>query len=199
MKNGLIMTGMFVAGICAGWVGLLPNWIINGNFKLYLLFALMLFVGIQLGCDIDVLRKVLRLNFIVLLVPVCVIIGSLLGSGFISLILNEISLKESLAVGSGLGFYSMSSILITQLSGEKLGIVALLANSLREVMTVLLAPIFVRYFGNLAPVASGGATSMDVSLPVIQKYSGGDYVIVAIVNGLVLTLVAPLLIWLILS
>jgi uncharacterized membrane protein YbjE (DUF340 family) len=42
-----------------------------------------------------------------------------------------------------------------------------------------------------APVASGGATTMDTTLSVIVRYCGGDTLITAFLNGLILTLIAP--------
>ena len=84
------------------------------------------------------------------------ILGTLAGSAAVSLILTHRSLTDCLAVGSGFGYYSLSSIFITEYKGAELGTIALLANISREILTLLAAPLLVRWFGNLAPISAGG-------------------------------------------
>jgi len=114
-------------------------------------------------------------------------------------LLPTVTVRESLAVGAGFGYYSLSSIVITELHGQQLGVVALLANILRELMTLWLAPVFVRSLGRLAPIAAGGATTMDTTLPVISRFAGPDYAAIAVFSGVVLTVLVPLLITLFLT
>jgi uncharacterized membrane protein YbjE (DUF340 family) len=99
-----------------------------------------------------------------------------------------------LAVSSGFGYYSLSSILITEYKGVTLGTIALRANIFREVFTLLLSPWMVKYFGKLAPICAGGATTMDTTFPVILKNSGKDYSIVAIYHGFVTDFSVPFLV-----
>ena len=82
---------------------------------------------------------------------------------------------------------------------ETLGVIALLSNIMRELITLLATPIFLKYFGKLAPIAAGGATSMDTTLPIITKFSGKDYAIIAIFSGTVLTILVPFLVTFILQ
>jgi len=70
---------------------------------------------------------------------------------------------------------------------------------IRELSTLMLAPLYVRLFGRLAPVAAAGATSMDTCLPVIMKYSGKEVAIIALFSGIALTIVVPFLVVFILS
>ena len=58
----------------------------------------------------------------------------------------------------------------------------------------MLTPVLVKYFGKLAPIASGGATTSDTTLPVIMKYSGKEYVLGAVIQGIILTLLVPIII-----
>ena len=140
------------------------------------------------------LQEMTRTSLRVLLIPLAVVLGTLIGSGFVSLFLPGMSLLESLMIGAGFGYYSLSSVLITQMCGAELGVIALLANIIREMTTIFFAPYFVKFFGKLSPIASGGATSMDITLPVVQKYSGSNYVIISIVSGVVLSLLVPILV-----
>ena len=80
-----------------------------------------------------------------------------------------------------------------------LGVIALLANLSREIITLIFAPLFVRLFGKLAPIASGGATAMDTTLPIVARFSGKEYAIIAFFSGIVLTVLVPILVPFILS
>ena len=71
---------------------------------------------------------------------------------------------------------------------------ALLANIVREVITLLGAPLLVRWFGPLAPITSGGATTMDTTLPVITRWSGQDFVVLSLFHGFVVDFTVPFLV-----
>jgi uncharacterized membrane protein YbjE (DUF340 family) len=79
------------------------------------------------------------------------------------------------------------------------GVIALLANISREIITLLFTPLFVKIFGKLAPISAGGATSMDTTLPIISRFSGHDYAIVSVVHGTILTILVPFLVSFILT
>lgn len=104
-----------------------------------------------------------------------------------------------MAIGAGFGYYSLSSIIIGKIRGEAIGAIALISNIIREVVTLVSAPILARYIAKLAPIASGGATSMDTTLPVIYKYAGNKYSLISIINGAVLSTLVPILIPIILA
>jgi uncharacterized membrane protein YbjE (DUF340 family) len=70
---------------------------------------------------------------------------------------------------------------------------------MREIITLLAAPLFAIYFGKIAPISSGGATSMDTTLPIISKVSGKEYAMVSLFHGIVLTILVPFLVTLVLS
>ena len=106
-----------------------------------------------------------------MMLPVMTILGTLAGCAAASLILGHRQLSDCLAIGSGFGYYSLSSIFITQYRGAELGTIALLANIFREILTLLCAPLLAKYFGKLAPISVGGATTMDTTLPIITRYS----------------------------
>ena len=99
-----------------------------------------------------------------------------------------------MAVGSGFAYYSISSIFITQYRGAELGTVALLANIYREILTLLIAPLLAKVFGPLAPISSGGATTMDTTLPIISQTCGKQYVVVSLFHGFVVDFSVPFLV-----
>ena len=198
MKNSLIILGCLMAGILGGASGFLPPLLLHPDAAMYVLCALLFLVGIEVGANPRVWEIIRSQNARILLVPLSAILGTLLGVGLFSWATPGVGFKESLAVGSGFGYYSLASVLIGQMGGKTLGVVALLSNMMRELATLLAAPLMARHFGRLAPIVSGGATSMDTTLPIITKSVGPEYALVAVLSGTVLTLLAPLLITVIL-
>jgi uncharacterized membrane protein YbjE (DUF340 family) len=194
MKGSLIIVSFFVLGVVMGIFDAIPSDLMEGKLSFYALCALMFFVGISVGHDTETLKSFRTLNPRVALLPVLTIIGTLAGSALVSLFLSGRSLTDCLAVGSGFGYYSLSSIFITEYKGVELGTVALLSNILREIITLIFAPLIVRYFGKLALISSGGATTMDTTLPVIIRFSGQDYVIVSIFHGFLVDFSVPFLV-----
>ena len=119
---------------------------------------------------------------------------TLLGAVVFTPLLSGISYSESMAIGAGFGYDSLSSIIITQMKGPELGVVALMANIIREVFVLIFAPFLVRYFSAVTPICCAGATSMDSTLPVITKFSGSEFVIIAIMHGVLVDASVPLLV-----
>jgi uncharacterized membrane protein YbjE (DUF340 family) len=166
----------------------------NEDLSTYTLYVLMLVVGVGIGSDTEMRRVFRQTNAKMILVPLAIIMGSLLGAALFSLFLFNISTREAMAVGAGFGYYSLSGILIAEISGDELGVVALLANIFREVLTLTLAPLLIKWFGKYAIIASGGATAMDTTLPVVVRYSGKEMAVVAVFSGLVLSMLVPVLV-----
>jgi uncharacterized membrane protein YbjE (DUF340 family) len=199
MKNSLIILAFFALGVILGVTGKLPDLMIQTDFSMYALYFLMFLVGVGIGADKSSWSVIRTMKIKIFLVPLGIIVGTFAGTALVSLLLPDLKLKEVLAVGAGFGYYSLSSLFITQLSGETLGVIALLSNILREITTLLATPILVLYFGKLAGIASGGATSMDTTLPVITRYSGKEWSIISVFSGIVLTLLVPFLVTFILK
>ncbi len=199
MKQSLFVVMMFVVGCVVGaWFEL--DWELH-DVSMYILYVLMFQVGISVGCS-DNLKAVLsHCRPKMLLLPLATVTGTLIFAALISFVLARWNVFDCMAVGSGLGYYSLSSILITQLKmdtlGEQLatelGAIALLANICRELLALTLAPFFRRHFGPYAPISAAGVTSIDVALPAIARYSGKEFVPIAIFHGMLLDLSVPLI------
>ncbi|MBR1474333.1 MAG: lysine exporter LysO family protein [Muribaculaceae bacterium] len=194
MKGSMTIVAFFVLGIVCGLFHLIPDGIDIGPWSYGALCALLFCVGISVGSDTQMLRRFRSLDPLLLLLPLMTIIGTLAGVTVVSLAMPHRSLTECLAVGSGFAYYSLSSIFITQYKGPELGTVALLANILREVITLLGAPLMVRWFGRLAPISAGGATTMDTTLPIITRCCGQDYVILSLFHGFCVDFSVPFLV-----
>jgi len=194
MAGSIYISIAFVIGVLLGRMGVLPVDTLPPGMMEYVLFGLIFFVGISIGANVEVWKIIKKMHVKIILLPLSVIIGTLAGSAAVSFVLERISFSEALAVGAGFGYYSLSSVLIAQLDGEVLGMIAMLANLMREIFTLLASPLLARFFGRLAPIAAGGATAMDTTLPVITRFCGKEYTVFAIFSGVVLTLLVPLLI-----
>ena len=207
MKGSLIIVAFFALGIA---VGLIPNFSLTLNnpssfliphssflishSSFLILCALMFCVGISIGSDTKMLKSFKSVNPRLMMLPVMTIVGSLAGTAAASALLPHRHLFDCLAIGSGFGYYSLSSIFITEYKGAELGTIALIANIMREILTLLCAPLLVKFFGKLAPISMGGATTMDTTLPIITRTSGQDFVIVSIFHGFCVDFSVPFLV-----
>ena len=167
--------------------------------SVYVLYVLMLLLGINLGSNRNLRQFVLSLNFRTLLVPLATVSGTLLFSAIGGFLLSRWSIFDCMAVGSGFSYYSVSSILITQIKSPSIGVqlatelgtIALLSNIFREMTALIGAPLFRKYFGYLAPISAAGIGSSDISLAAIARCSGPEAVPVAIVHGILINISMP--------
>lgn len=197
MKNSIIISLFFIAGILTGkYLNPVSDEAADSLME-WSLYTLMLFVGLSFGSD-PRLKDIFRsFNIRLILLPLLTIAGTLGGITLYTIFFKEISVKDSFAVASGFGYYSLSSIIIGEFSGSDIAVIALLSNVFREIITLLFTPIMSRSLGPLSPICSAGATSMDTTLPVIVKSSGKQYLLTSLFHGVLLTILVPFLITLI--
>lgn len=194
MKGSLIVVGFFVLGVCLGRLDLAPALLMDSRVTFAALCCLLFCVGMSIGSNDNIVSEFRSLNPRLALLPVATILGSFAGSLVAWLFLQYRGVTDCMAVGSGFAYYSISSIFITQYRGAELGTVALLANIYREILTLLIAPLLAKVFGPLAPITSGGATTMDTTLPIISQTCGQQYVVVSLFHGFVVDFSVPFLV-----
>ena len=194
MKGSLIVVGFFVLGVCLGRLDLAPALLMDSRVTFAALCCLLFCVGMSIGSNDNIVSEFRSLNPRLALLPVATIFGSFAGSLVAWLFLQYRGVTDCMAVGSGFAYYSISSIFITQYRGAELGTVALLANIYREILTLLIAPLLAKVFGPLAPISSGGATTMDTTLPIISQTCGQQYVVVSLFHGFVVDFSVPFLV-----
>ena len=193
MKGSLIVVGFFVIGLQGGIEKMVPAWLLDGEVSFVALCGLLLFVGLGIGLNPEMKKEVRSLSPRMALLPVVTIIGSWLGALLIWTVLHR-TLSDCMAINSGFAYYSLSSIFITEYRGAELGTIALLANIIREMLTLLGAPLMARWFGPLAPISAGGATTMDTTLPILSQTVGQRYVALSIYHGFVVDFTVPFLV-----
>lgn len=192
LQGSLVIVAFFAVGCLVGYLAA-PD-LTDSRISTWVLYALMFCVGITLGNDTTLLARVRQLDRRLILLPVATAVGTLVGAGLAAPLLRDCTLGDTLAVGAGFGYYSLSSIFIADLRGAELATVALLCNILREIFTLLAAPLVARWFGPLAAVSIGGATTFDTTLPVITRAAGKPYAVVSIFHGCVLDFSVPFLV-----
>lgn len=162
------------------------------------LCILLFFVGLDMGLEGTVISQIKTVGFRVLVIPVAVILGSLLGAVVCGIIL-PLSMKEALAIGSGLGWYSLAPGIIIDHGLVVASAISFLHNIMREVLSFVLIPVVAKKIGYIETVALPGAAAMDVCLPIVERQTRSDIAIFSFVSGLVASFVVPVLVPLVLN
>ena len=176
------------------------HWVFNSNISSLfsqmaepVLFILMFSVGISVGLNRLVFSKLRELHFKILVIPFGVILGSLIG-GAVTAVFFGMGINEGMAVASGLGWYSLSGVIMTEIAGAELGTITFMSSLLRESFSFVLIPIVAKYTNQYTAIAPPAATSEDTTLPIIRKYASDEVVVMAVLNGVICSALVPLLV-----
>lgn len=156
----------------------------------YTLIFLLLLVGVQLRNSGMTLKQIV-LNRRGMIIAVVVVLSSMV-AGVINALILGLPIKTGLAMASGFGWYSLSGILMTESYGPVIGSATFFNDLIRELLAIVLIPGLVAKSRSTA-LGLCGATSMDFTLPVLQRSGGLEIVPAAIVHGFILSLLTPLL------
>ena len=192
MRDSITIFMCFACGCVVGYLG--GDVYLPARASYYSLCVLLLCVGFGIGQSDEVRRNLRHLNKGFVLMPFVTILCTWVGALLVALLLRGRSITDWLAVSSGFGYYSLSSMLISEMRDVELGTLALMYNVLREITTLLFAPLLLRLFGPLAPISIGGATTADTTLPIISRVCGPQFVAIAIIHGLLVDFSVPLLV-----
>ena len=203
LRDSLIIVGCFIVGVLVALAGWLPEDLPMGEITKWGLYLLLFCVGLGLGMEEGFFESLKTLPLRSLLLPMVTIAGSLLG-GLLAWVLVSLlhaeatgmspGLSDTLAITSGFGYYSLSSVMLDEARGPMIATIALASNLLRELFTLLAAPLLRKLFGPYAVISSGGATSMDTTLPVAVRYGGSRYAPVSVYHGFALTVAVPFIV-----
>jgi len=183
-----------VLGIGAGYLN--SNWgsigagfwvsdyVFNGA-----LIVLLFVMGLVFGLDKESVSKMRRTGLKILAIPLAVAVGSIAGGAVGGLVLGLDAVK-TMAVTAGYGWYTLAGPLVGQFFGAQWGALGFVVNFLRELLTIVTIFVTAR-IDKYAPIALGGATTMDTTLPVIARYCGSDSLIAAFSSGFTLSIIAP--------
>ncbi len=156
------------------------------------LVALLIVIGWQIGTDLSWLKKLRAHARQTMIISICTVAGSLIAAALFAAVDPQLNMREGLLVASGLGFYSLSSVLLDQAGHTSLAVLTFLTNFLREFLSLLAAAFIARTFGIFAPIAATASAS-DSGAPVIVRASGDEAMSLCISCAFVLSLCVPLL------
>jgi len=179
---------------------LLPQTVVAvlDNITTIALCLLIFAVGVSLGRDRQILACLRAKGLSVVIIPLLIAVGSLVGTALYALV-SRSPVGEAVAVGAGLGWYSLVGPLLSEMHSARLGAVAFLANSLREFISLLIIPVVAKRLGAWSAIAPSGAAAMDVTLPLIARETDPETAVMAFVSGTVLSLLVPFLVPVIVS
>ncbi|MDD6853099.1 MAG: lysine exporter LysO family protein [Prevotella sp.] len=203
MKGNFLLFASLLAGVLVGMSGATPHWLLNAQLPMILLELLIVQVGMGIGSMEHLDRLFAGFRWEMLLLPAFTIVGTLLFTACAVFLFHGRSLGDFLAVGSGFGYYSLSSVLISQIktgvdgaaAANQLATIALLANIVREMVSLLGCRYVAHRGSGWAAISVAGISSMDVCLPSILSSTGNKrYMPVAIFHGLCLEVSVPMLV-----
>ena len=190
LSGSALQLSCVAMGVLAGF--LLPsNLLPPENLGTWALMLLIFLVALQLRGNRITLRQVL-LNRRGTETALLCVLSALVGGLIFAALMDDVSWNKGLALASGFGWYSLSAIVISEAYGPVWGSVALLNDLLREFFALAFIPLLMLRHPSTA-VASGGATSIDFTLPVIQTSGGLAAVPLAISSGFILNVLPPIL------
>ena len=187
--ESLQLTGVVLLGFLIGLSAWQPLHYASQASE-YTLVLLLFLVGMQLRNSGMSLSQIV-LNRRGMMIGVVVVASSLVG-GVINAFLLGLPIKTGLGMASGFGWYSLSGILMTESYGPVIGSATFFNDLARELLAIMLIPGLIRRSRSSA-LGLCGATSMDFTLPVLQRSGGVEIVPAAIVHGFLLTLLVPIL------
>ena len=199
-KDSAIILGCFLLGLVLALTRILPDTFYTLDFESYadwVLYAMLLSVGISIGMGDSIVGLVKKLPRRVLWLPLVALAGTWIGSVVAFMIIRalgyDLSLQQSATINTAMGYYSLSSILTTKAWGATIGSICLLTNLLRELFTIIAAKPMGKVFGRFASTSSGGATVTDTSLPIILKAEGNEIMPAVLYFGIVINIAVPFL------
>ena len=193
-KMTLLIVGGVIAGIIVGYFVCGKIFTDTVAFEAGLSLAitiglcvLLIFVGLDLGIEGQVINNFKNAGLRILALPVAVALGTMAGAVVCSVLL-PVSMGESLAIGCGFGWYSLGAGILMDAGYMTAGAISFMHNVMREVFSIILVPIVARYVGYVEAIALPGAPGMDVCLPIVERSTSGTVAVYSFISGLALSL-----------
>ncbi len=173
-----------------------------GNYMgtaVFLGICLMLFVvGVTMGLDGSLGRQIRMMGLRIVIFPIVSIVASLVGSALCYLFM-PVSLLEALAIGGGMAWPSLTSVMIFQHGLIFASAISYLHNLLRQIFSFIFIPLVARKVGYIETFSMPAAASMDVCIAAVEKSTRTDIAVMSFVSGAIISLVVPILLEFLLS
>lgn len=155
----------------------------------HLIYVMVLLIGMEL---VDIPLANTWRSPVAWAVPLLVIGGSVLGGLGAAWWTGE-SARVAMAIASGFGWVTLSSVLVSTSMGDEYGAIVMVTDMLRELMAIVALYLLGARFSRES-IGICGATALDATLPLIRAQCGTGAVPLALLSGLVLTLASPVFI-----
>lgn len=124
LAGSFTIVAFFALGCALGVSHWLPPLPAEAGF--YALCLLLICVGLTVGQSNEIRQSLRRIDKRLMWLPVLTIVGTWAGAVATACLLQGRSFTDWLAISSGFGYYSLSSILITEARNAEMGTVALI-------------------------------------------------------------------------
>ena len=168
------------------------------EYSYYILLLILVLVGISLGIKMQFKKNILSLDLKIFIFPIGTIVGTFLPIVIISSLIPGYSFKDCLLIVSGMGYYSLASIMVTGLVSSNVVLLVFFTSLIREFLVLLFAKPITRILSSRSLI-SIAASASDTCLPVIVKHTGHESTFEILFNGIVVSLFVPIIITLILK
>lgn len=190
-KLALVIAAGIAVGRLASFANAIDPAIVSQSSE-YVLYVLLLLVGILIGADRAAFAALRRAGPRFVLAPIAIAIGSVIG-GLAMIPFSGLNGGQTLAVASGMGWYSLSGVILAGMGFAQASATAVLANILRELLALITIPWIAKHLHPFQTLAPAGATATDVTLPVIIASAGTEMGMLAVACGSIVSLFVPLL------
>ena len=183
-----------VLGMASGYF-FLPDYFVNdlsGDLLVVGLCILLFFVGLDLGKEGTVVENMKKVGLRVLFFPVGAMVGCLAFAAVASFALS-LTVRESMAIASGFGWYTLAPVILSEYSAE-ISAISFLHNVMREMIGIIIIPFVAKYIGYIECCSIPGAAAMDVCLPVVEKATNSETAVYSFIMGVFLSTAVPILV-----
>ena len=157
------------------------------------LCILMGSIGLDMGLAGKVAEQIKQIGFRVMVFPFAVILGTAAASFAAGLFL-PLTVRESLAVGFGFGWYTFAPVTITGAGHAMAGAVSFMHNVIRETCGIILIPVLAKKIGYIEVCSLPGVAAADIGMSLVEKSTRADIIIYSFAIGIVESLLIPLLV-----
>ena len=162
------------------------------NAAFLFLYLVVASAGFYIGASLrDLARAGRRIALLGAAFTASAIAGDV-AAGLLASLLTALPANLLVAAALGSGWYSFTGPYLATIS-PVFGVIGLVANQLREDLTLALFPL-VYYALGPPSVVMGGATSMDTTLGVVARYAGPELALAGMVQGVALTAAIPVIV-----
>ena len=200
IRSTIIIGGLVAVGMAAGYFLIYKKYSVQDVFLeksdpaiTVLLVILLAFVGFSLGLDGSVFSNIKKAGARVFLFPLAIVAGTILG-GVVYGLISSFTVREGVAVAAGFGWYTYAPNIIAQAGYPVASAISFMHNVIREVVGIIGIPFFATKIGYIEATAVPGIASMDVCMPIIEKYARKDTVVYGFATGLLMCILVPLIV-----